>query len=503
MPTGSYDPYHLGDTGHTATDQGVNSYLGTWQSDSTDLGWFPQTQDDVSAMWNDKIGITCVECFFYISHFDSDGMKYQFAADIRDRPGNSTWCLYQVRLTTSTTNNSFSGLRVRFRYVLGDSTNGTSGGDISLQVGGVDNWITTDEWYHSILRYNSTDSQWEWLVGRLGKNSDGTDAGGTVDSLNNDFWGPNESLNNHEPGSYHRMIRSQANSGPLLLFGRSTNLSTSPNDGLRGFIGTQMNNATNSRRDRSWPGGHCEHRFWKSGMDSVRTYGQLENLKNTDVDGDQHPELVHCFRLNETGSSLDHTSYEDVGTLDGTFISSHSNISSTSPDSGYPYDIVGQGPSGPTDHEVSATIAGQTNMYNFYGSRLGTLTGGEVVYYEEAPSGIADGVLIDLRVASTGEISAPDAILKLAVRDPYNQLWSYWPGTQTPGFDEGIGGDNEVAFLNWSEVVADIDSDITFNGIRVIDTEPEVPSLMREFFVGPIIWSDGETGSPFSFIAPN
>lgn len=473
MPTGSYDPYHLGNTGHTSATQGADAYLGWWLESHQAHGLFPQTQSELDGMWADKIGVTCIETFFYISRFDNSGMKYQFAVDLRQRISlengtASNICGYQMRLS-ATTNNP---LRVRFGYVRGNlDTNGWSGNSI-LTVNNVDNWMSPDEWYHSVLRYNSTDSQWEWLVGRLGKNSNGTDAGGTVDSLNSGFWGPEEGDTTHTPGKYFRIAKNETSpaNGPLLVFiTRETDTDGSSligTSGLSGFFGTQQVNTDSSKRTRSWPGGHCEHRFWKSHINAAISYERLESLKTVPVDGDQQADLVHCFRLNETGASLSVADYEDVGVLNGTFESAVSNISSTSPDSGYPYDIVGQGPSGPTDHEVSATIAGMSRTYQFYGEEFGVDMDGNPVYRDKLFTAGRD---VEQLLSQSLEGLLGDGMgFRFAVEDYYNGLTYLLPGTGYVSVDtEGVAD----WYISLTGFVCNADKDVVYSRYWLMNAE--------------------------------
>jgi len=465
MPTGSYDPYHLGDTEHTTATRGAGAYLGWWLESHQAHGLFPQTQSELDGMWASKIGVTCIETFFYISRFDNSGTNYQFAVDIRQQ-SNSKICGYQLRLRNT------NALRVRFGYVRGNTgTNGWSG-NVALETANADDWMSPDEWYHSVLRYNSTDSQWEWLVGRLGKNSDGTDAGGTVDNLNGTFWGPQEGDTTHTPGKYFRMIRSETDpaNGPILVFihrqldnNDNSMLGTS---GLAGFFGTQQNNSASSKLNRSWPGGHCEHRFWKSDMASVINYGKLESLKTVPVDGDQQSDLVHCFRLNETGASLSVADYEDVGVLNGTFESAVSNISSTSPDSGYPYDIVGQGPSGPTDHKVSATIAGMSRTYQFYGEEFGVDMDGNPVYRDKLFTAGRD--VEQLTNFSLEGLLGDGMGFRFAVEDYYNGLTYLLPGTGYVSADtEGVAD----WYISLTGFVCNADKDVVYSRYWLMNAE--------------------------------
>jgi hypothetical protein len=494
MPTGSYDPYHLGNTGHTDATEGAGAYLGWWNESHQAHGLFPQTQTELEGMWADKIGVTCIETFFYIARFDNSGMKYQFAVDLRQRiplagQNNTTnICGYQLRLTATTTNE----LRVRFGYVLGDpGTNGWSGNTI-LAVNNVDNWMSPDEWYHSVLRYNSGANQWEWLVGRLGKNSNGTDAGGTVDSLNNVFWGPGESQNTHLAGSYFRMAQNETDpaNGPLLVFmARETDTDDSSligSSGLSGFFGTQHNNTASIKLDRSWPGGHCEHRFWKSSINNSRTHAQLENLKNTDVDGDQHSELVHCFRLNETGASLSVADYEDVGTLNGTFESAVSNISSTSPDSGYPYDIVGQGPSGPTEHEASATIVGMARTYQFYGEEFGVDMDGNPAYRDKLFTN--DRIVEQLMNYSLEELLGAGGNpvgFRFAVKDYYNGLTYLLPGTGYVSEEPADGATDVDWYINLTSFVCNAGKDVVYSRYWLINAEVLERDNKIQYYASP------------------
>jgi hypothetical protein len=502
MPTGSYDPYHLGDTGHTTATRGAGAYLGWWLESHQAHGLFPQTQSELDGMWASKIGVTCIETFFYISRFDNSGTNYQFAVDIRQQ-SNSKICGYQLRLRNN------NALRIRFGYVRGNTgTNGWSG-NVALETADVNNWMSPDEWYHSVLRYNSTDSQWEWLVGRLGKNSDGTDAGGTVDSLNGTFWGPQEGDTTHTPGKYFRMIRGETDpaNGPILVFihrqldnNDNSMLGTS---GLAGFFGTQQNNSPSSKLNRSWPGGHCEHRFWKSDMASVINYGKLESLKTVPVDGDQHADLVHCFRLNETGASLSVADYEDVGVLNGTFESAVSNISSTSPDSGYPYDIVGQGPSGPTDHKVSATIAGQSTIYDFYGRPFGVDGDGNTVYREKLF--IAERS-INSQLDVNGDLDQLQADgLRIAVTDYYNGKTYLLPGLATINEDTEDGSDFYLSLSG--TFICNSGQDVVFSNYYLVENDPlyevdpanNLPSVSYYLSTnqGPSHYVGSETGNIF------
>ena len=470
MPTGSYDPYHLGDTGHTTATRGAGAYLGWWLESHQAHGLFPQTQSELDGMWASKIGVTCIETFFYISRFDNSGTNYQFAVDIRQQ-SNSRICGYQLRLRNT------NALRVRFGYVRGNTgTNGWSG-NVALETANADDWMSPDEWYHSVLRYNSTDSQWEWLVGRLGKNSDGTDAGGTVDNLNGTFWGPQEGDTTHTPGKYFRMIRSETDpaNGPILVFihrqldnNDNSMLGTS---GLAGFFGTQQNNSASSKLNRSWPGGHCEHRFWKSDMASVINYGKLESLKTVPVDGDQQADLVHCFRLNETGASLSVADYEDVGVLNGTFESAVSNIGRNSSDSGYPYDIVGQDPSGPTDHEVSATIAGMSRTYQFYGEEFGVDMDGNPVYRDKLfTAGRGVEQLTDFSLQG---LLGDGMGFRFAVEDYYNGLTYLLPGTGYVSEEPADAGQEIDAdwYINLTSFVCNAGKDVVYSKYWLINAE--------------------------------
>lgn len=504
MPTGSYDPYHLGDRAHNTATEGANIYIGWWNESHQSHGLFPQTQSELDGMWANKIGITCIETFFYISRFDNSGMNYQFVADARQQSTTKV-CMYQLRLRANT-----NDLRVRFGYVLGDDGSNEWSGDTNISVSSVDSWINTDEWYHSILRYNSTDSQWEWLVGRLGKNSDGTDAGGTVDKLDGAFWGPNENDTVHTPGKYFRMFKSVGNTdlvGPILLFMHrqtdNNNNSMLNTSGLAGFFGTQQNNNSTNKRERSWPGGHCEHRFWKSHINSVRTYGQLENLKKTGVDGDQHPDLVHCFRFNETGASLSVSDFVDVGTLDGTFEAAVSNIDSNSPDSGYPYDIASQDPSGPIDHTVSASIVGQSTIYDFYGRPFGVDGDGNTVYREKLFTAERS---INSQLDVNGDLDQLQADgLRIAVTDYYNGKTYLLPGLAIINEDTE---DSSDFYLSLSGTfICNSGQDVVFSNYYLVENDPlyevdpanNLPSVSYYLSAnqGPSHYVGSETGNIF------
>jgi len=484
MPTGSYDPYHLGDTAHSTATAGAGIFLGWWLESHQAHGLFPQTQSELDGMWASKIGITCVETFFYISRFDNSGMNYQFAVDIRQQ-ATSRICGYQLRLRTN------NNLRVRFGYVLGDDgTNGWSG-NTSMETASVNSWINTDEWYHSILRYNSTDSQWEWLVGRLGKNSDGTDAGGTVDNLDGTFWGSQEGDTTHTPGKYFRMLKTVSDTnavGPILLFiHRQTDNSDNSmlnTSGLAGFFGTQQTNNSTNKRNRSWPGGHCEHRFWKSHINSARTYGQLNNLKTVDADGDQHTELVHCFRFNETGASLSVSDFVDVGTLDGTFEAAVSQINSNSPDSGYPYGIT----TGVKEHEVSATIVGMARTYQFYGEEFGVDMDGNPAYRDKLFTNDRD-------VAPLGgnqlEALMGDGMgFRFAVEDYYNGLTYLLPGTGYVSEEPASGVIDADWYINLTSFVCNAGKDVVYSKYWLINAEVlegnnETPSSIQYYASPP------------------
>lgn len=499
MPTGSYDPYHLGDTAHSTATAGAGIFLGWWLESHQAHGLFPQTQSELDGMWASKIGITCVETFFYISRFDNSGMNYQFAVDIRQQ-ATSRICGYQLRLRTN------NNLRVRFGYVLGDDgTNGWSG-NMSMETASVNSWINTDEWYHSILRYNSTDSQWEWLVGRLGKNSDGTDAGGTVDNLDGTFWGSQEDDTTHTPGKYFRMLKTVSDTnavGPILLFIHrqtdNSNNSMLNTSGLSGFFGTQQTNNSTNRRNRSWPGGHCEHRFWKSHINSARTYGQLNNLKTVDADGDQHTELVHCFRFNETGASLSVSDFVDVGTLDGTFEAAVSQINSDSPDSGYPYGIT----AGVIDHTVSASIVGQSTIYDFYGRPFGVDGNGNTVYREKL---FTNERSINSQLDVNGDLNQLQADgLRIAVTDYYNGKTYLLPGLATINEDTE---DSSDFYLSLSGTfICNSGQDVVFSNYYLVENDPlyevdpanNLPSVSYYLSTnqGPSHYVGSETGNIF------
>jgi hypothetical protein len=238
-------------------------------------------------------------------------------------------------------------------------------------------------------------------------------------------------------------------------------------------------------------------------MASVINYGKLESLKTVPVDGDQHADLVHCFRLNETGASLSVADYEDVGVLNGTFESAVSNISSTSPDSGYPYDIVGQGPSGPTDHKVSATIAGQSTIYDFYGRPFGVDGDGNTVYREKLF--IAERS-INSQLDVNGDLDQLQADgLRIAVTDYYNGKTYLLPGLATINEDTEDGSDFYLSLSG--TFICNSGQDVVFSNYYLVENDPlyevdpanNLPSVSYYLSTnqGPSHYVGSETGNIF------
>jgi len=507
MPgTGVYTPYHLGDVDHTAVDQGANSYVGIFNHDHVAQGFFPLNSTEVEAMWVDKEGITCVEMFFYLSHLNQG--QASFLADIRIKgTGGTAKKSLQVRVKVKS--NKLS-LKNKFYYVRSSNDSDTSSGEITLESALFPtDWIFDDEWYHWILRWNSGNTQWEWLLGRLGKNSDGTDAAGvTPDNITNGFWGPQETYNAPGNERYFRMYHGDTDPevGPLLLFWDVQDLNGTPlaDSKTSIFLGTQQHSSSATRTTKSIAGGHCEHRFWKSGMDSVRTYAQLEAGKNEAFGGSPggvpQTALAHCFRLNNTGISRG-SEYIDAGSYSAAFHRNYCSLASR--DLGYPYDITSQDPSGPIDHTVSASIVGQSTIYDFYGRPFGVDGNGNTVYREKL---FTNERSINSQLDVNGDLNQLQADgLRIAVTDYYNGKTYLLPGLATINEDTEDGSDFYLSLSG--TFICNSGQDVVFSNYYLVENDPlyevdpanNLPSVSYYLSAnqGPSHYVGSETGNIF------
>ena len=429
--SGSYNNYHLASTAGGSP----SAYLVNFEEgDFEDSGFFPTSNAEQNTMWwngstASGIGITCIECFFYLDEYPTSGNPYMFRTRSRRVNNNgdtNTSDSFYVRLL----NNGTFRVFVRAISPGGQSSDGTESRTIDIV--NANNFLNIDQWYHLVIRISpgiGDNRVVEVLIGNTGKSIDGTDHGGAVSNLTVPF-----SIQNPNEGSYYRAADEyeDAQGGPFALFFKwnSTDMSANTNQ-IRIAIGTDPQTSSQRLNGRSIPGGLAEFRFWKSNISNTKSYFELENNKNKPVvyspDGD-YPDLVHCFRLNETGASLSAADYADVGQYTGRFFDTYSNVDNITPYvAGYPYDIASFTGDPPEPKFVTGHSAGHAKAIDFFGQQFATGVGG-VPYYREALP------------AELGAVSQPDTFdqlaenntpVRIAVRDYYNGLVYLLPGTGT------------------------------------------------------------------------
>ena len=435
--SGSYNNYHLASTAGGSP----SAYLVNFQEgDFEDSGFFPTSNAEQNTMWwngstASGIGITCIECFFYLDQYPTSGNPYMFRTRSRrvnnNNNTNTSDSLY-VRLLNDGTFRVF----VRAISPNGQNNDGTNGRTIDIV--NANNFLNIDQWYHLVIRISPSTGDnkvVEVLIGNTGKNIDGTDHGGAVSNLTVPF-----STQNPNEESYYRAADEYEDNegGPFALFFKwnSTDMSANTNQ-IRIAIGTDPQNNSTRLDGRSIPGGLAEFRFWKSNILNTKSYFELENNKNRPVvyspDGD-YPDLVHCFRLNETGASLSAADYTDVGQYTGRFFDTYSNVDNITPYvAGYPYDIASFTGDPPEPKYVTGHAAGHADAIDFLGRQFATGVGG-VPYYREAlpnkPFNAINGI------TDFDQLADDQTPVRIAVQDYYNGVVYLLPGTGVLGQDD-------------------------------------------------------------------
>lgn len=437
--SGSYNNHHL-NAGYL-----VNYMDGSFQQS----GFFPTSNNEQDIMWwnggNPGIGVTCFEGFFYLSSYPTDG--------------NSNKLMFRARSqrTTNSGTNNFEMLYIRFdrdgditvyvRRTSPSSENQNGTGTHTIIIPNMGNILNLNEWYHLVIRMyapspSSDNRITEVLIGNTGKNVDGTDHEGVASTLD----GSNFATNNANGQYYFRASANSTDSegGPLALFFKwNSNNAEDNSSTIRASIGTN-GNSTGNLDNNAFPGGIADIRFWKSDIFNTKSYFELESNKNKPVvyspDGD-YPDLLHCFRLNETGVSLSAADYVDVGQYTGRFFDTHSNVNSVTPyTAGYPYDLASFVGDPPSPKYFSGHAAGHAEGIDFFGQQFATGIG-EVPYYREALP------------AELGLVNPPDNFdqlaqnntpVRIAIRDYYNGLVYLLPGTGTVQDDVPDDIDNDL-----------------------------------------------------------
>lgn len=422
--SGSYNNHHLN-----------GGYLVNYQDGNfITSGFFPTSNAEQDIMWwnggSPGVGVTCFESFFYLDSYPDGTNRFLIRARSQ-RTGNNAEVFY-VRFDRD------DDITVSVRRTSPNSANNNGNGSQIIIIAGASDILNLGEWYHLIVRMHAppilgggTSDQRiiEVLIGNTGKNVNGTDhAGGTSTLEAGNFATDNAN------GQYY--FRASANfndgqGGPFAAFFKwnSTDVETNTNT-VRIAIGTNSNNL-NTLNSAIFPGGIADVRFWKSTVFDTKSYFELENNKNKPVvyspDGD-YPDLLHCFRLNETGASLSAADYADVGQYTGRFFDTYSNVDSVTPyAAGYPYDIASFVADPPEPKYFSGHAAGHADAIDFFGQQFATGVGG-VPYYRQALPAELGAVPPPNGFEELAQDNTP---VRIAVRDYYNGLVYLLPGTGT------------------------------------------------------------------------
>lgn len=469
--SGSYNNHHL-DAGYL-----INYQDGNFQ----EAGFFPTSNAEQDTMWwngpsgstsySSGIGVTCFECFFYLSSYPT-GTSNRFIIRARSYKSGNNHEMFYVRFDRD------DDLSVFTRRISPNAPNNNGAPGGTLVIPNLPNIVNLNQWYHLVIRMYAPDVSSnqriiEVLIGNTGKNVDGTDHGGGASTLD----GNNFATDNANGQYYFRAddIKSDNQGGPFALFYRynDADVETDTNS-IRIAIGTTSMNMDNLD-SQIFPGGIADIRFWKSDIFNTKSYFELENNKNKPVvyspDGD-YPDLLHCFRLNETGTSLSAADYVDVGQYTGRFFDTYSNVGSVTPYSaGYPYDIASFAGDPPGPKFVTGHAAGHAEAIDFFGQQFATGVGGVPYYREALPAelGVVTGV------NGFDQLSENNTPVRIAVRDYYNGLVYLLPGTGTvqedvpDDIDENLGLDGIGLFVTTDVFYPLAGKDVVYSQFYLIE----------------------------------
>ena len=467
--SGSYTNNHFADSvntggGNHTSPAGV--WMSLYNSPATVGGIFPTTAEEFGEMYGDfdtafdqelAIGITCVECFFYLDTYstvnpdwgDNSNLE-SYLFEFRSVLASSGWgknrrnMMGRFKIDPNNANNI--NLEIYLRVGSPSSADSNSTQTNTFTFVNVQNYLNLNQWYHLIMRVDYTDPDAngvEVLIGNTGKTKTGASSGVSESDTASLTTVPSE-INE---GSYLResIAFNDNEFTPFTIFiGRQNQ--TIDNSGHRVAIGTQALSNSDSNIDRkyarSFIGGLAEFRFWKSGLTNVKSHFELQNSKFIPVvyssTGD-YPDLVHCLRLNESSPSQG-SDFIDVGQYNMSF-AGDTYVGNIDSEAGYPYDIASFSGDPPSPKYFSGHAAGHAEGIDFFGQQFATGIGG-VPYYREALPAELGAVPPPAGFDQLAENNTP---VRIAIRDYYNGLVYLLPGTGTvqddvpDDIDESLG----------------------------------------------------------------
>ena len=510
--SGNYAAYHLYNAATNVGDAGVTGALVVNNIPYTGAGFWPFNNTERDILWDDKVGITCVEWFWYCNTNNPGGLsRYLFEFkprhDLRQNGGsnqNATMFNFQQSAAGS--------LNVVMHRV-----NGSNKSSHSINFGTPDQFgLTTGQWYHSIIRYNPDDIRWEFLIGNMGRTYDGQ-VNGNTSSLDNISFS-NTVLNE---GSYYRYQWPSLSStpvdnrGPLAICWPYPNHSTEQNIGVnRGAFAkfsilTKAEGFPNASNDRwlehLWQGGIADLRFWSSSMDNVKTYEQLKVTRDTApfYQAGENSDLIHCWRFNNTGDTA--TGQEDIGKYTGVFYERASYDQYVQHRAGWPYDISEPSTAGEVKL-FTGTSVGVAEQVDFYGAAWAQDSEGNPVYRE-----VPEYPLV--RNGNGGITERVGTPVRAIVEDFYNEGDYYWlPGTGVISF---LDQDTDEGFPYYSLSIPDFDVEgygALFSNVFLIDNNlyiegftdngsPAIPYFSNRQAGPYILVADDDAGSvSFRFV---
>lgn len=431
---GNYAAYHLYNAATDVGDAGVTGALVVNNVPYTGVGFWPFNNIERDILWNDKVGITCVEWFWYCNTNNPGGLaRYLFEFkprhDLRNNGGNNQ------NATIFNFKQSGGGNLDVVMY----RVNGSNRSSHSLSFGTPDQFgVTTGQWYHSIIRYNPDDIRWEFLIGNMGRTYDGQ-VNGNTSSLDNITF--NNSLMNQ--GSYYRYQWPSIsntpveNRGPLAICWPYPDHSTEQNIGTnRGAFAkfsilTKAEGLPNANNDRwlehLWQGGIADLRFWSSSMDNVKTYTQMAETRDSApfYQTGENSDLIHCWRFNNTGDTA--TGQQDIGKYTGVFYERDSYDAYVQHRAGWPYDISEPNVAGEIK-EFTGIAVGIAEQVDFYSAAWAQDSAGNPIYREQpAYPLVPNNVDPDVGIEDYEGVE-----VRAIVSDLYTTSNLYWlPGTGT------------------------------------------------------------------------
>ena len=519
--SGNYAAYHFYNAASQKGDANPTGVLLRNNKLYSDGGFWPFNNTERDILWNDKIGITCMEWFWYTDTNAGPGNQQKYLFEFKSRyddrdphpnDGNSN----RNGVTVTFKQNPINGNPPGSLIINIHRVNGSSATAQNVSLGSMESLgLTTGHWYHSIIRYNFDNTRWEFLLGDMGRRYDGQVEGSTSD-LSNITWNISYMNGTISSDWYYRyefpVISSTAveNRGPLAIgwgyggFPVDDNYSSNRGSFTKFSILTKSEGVPSTNKnqwlDHLWQGGIADLRFWYSSMDNVRTYEQLKTTRDTApfYQAGENSDLIHCWRFNNTGDTA--TGQQDVGKYTGVFYERASYDQYVQHRAGWPYDISEPSAAGEVKL-FTGTSVGVAEQVDFYGAAWAQDSEGNPVYREAPEYPLVrngDGG-IDTRVGTP---------VRAIVEDFYNQGDYYWlPGT---GIVEFIENDDEGQEY-YSLSLPDFDVQgygALFSNIFLIDNNvytegftdngsPAIPYFSNRR-AGPYIIVAGDTAGSFS-----